>query len=229
MGFSITELVTSSYYAREKFVTYKAQFFPLRKIQSDLVLFFSCFQCHEHVTNLVRASKNPPLMFLFFSLFFSLFGPIFYLQNGEFRPGPALPIPLEQFCGTKVDSNRLFVAGGFRLGRKYRQEAFLLDWTTQEWTQLPDMTVGRFDHACGFARNPDRIVVVGGFTEDVEQRVTSEILDLTSLTWSAGPGIPDRDYLAGTAALPYRYFFVILKLSFMLLHVSCLEGDFLHF
>ena len=59
MGFSITDLVTSSCYSREKFVFFKAQFFPNRKIQTDLVL-FSCFQCHEHVTNLVRASKNPP-------------------------------------------------------------------------------------------------------------------------------------------------------------------------
>ena len=39
----------------------KHNFFSIRKIQTDLVL-FSCFQCHEHVTNLVRASKNPPLV-----------------------------------------------------------------------------------------------------------------------------------------------------------------------
>ena len=40
-------------------MTFKAQFFSIRKIQTDLVL-FSCFKCHEHVTNLVRASKNLP-------------------------------------------------------------------------------------------------------------------------------------------------------------------------
>ena len=59
MGFSITDLVTSSCYSREKFVTFKAHFFSIPKIQTDLVL-FSCFQCHEHVTNLVWPSKNPP-------------------------------------------------------------------------------------------------------------------------------------------------------------------------
>ena len=49
MGFSITDLVISSWYSREKFVTSKAQSFSIWNIQTDLVL-FSCF----NVTNMSR-------------------------------------------------------------------------------------------------------------------------------------------------------------------------------
>ena len=59
MDFSITDLGTSLCYSRGKFMTFKAHFFSIQKIQTDLVL-FSYFQCHEHVKNFVRALKNLP-------------------------------------------------------------------------------------------------------------------------------------------------------------------------
>ena len=53
----------------------KHNLFSIQKIRTDLVL-QSCFQCHQHATNLVWASKNPPLYFLPLYSFTSILGPL---------------------------------------------------------------------------------------------------------------------------------------------------------
>ena len=123
MGFSITDLVTSSYYSPENFVTFKAQFCCIRKIQSDLVLFL-CFQCHEHVTNLVRASKNLPLVLCLLPQCMLCWSPRKIFKTKSFpthRTSPALT------CGRGARTRSGLARASFRSGSEMSAPSLKLD------------------------------------------------------------------------------------------------------
>ncbi len=97
----------------------------------------------------------------------------------EFEPGPTLPIPFTDHCQLTINSTHVFFADTWNTRR-----AFLLDWYSQTWTELPPMTVERLYMSCGVINNPENgieaVIVEGGVTE---------IFNFRDETWRIGPTV----------------------------------------
>ena len=84
-------------------------------------------------------------------------------------------------CLLQINNTSIFVAAGGT------NEAYILDWLSQEWTQLENMSFERSFASCG--RVGDDIVVVGHNQGD-EAGNSTEIFSLTNKTWRMGPSVP---------------------------------------
>ena len=54
-------------------------------------------------------------------------------KDGQFFPGPNLPMPMDGRAAVMLDERRLFVTGGM-----YTKKNFLLDIETDEWTEIAE-------------------------------------------------------------------------------------------
>ena len=93
---------------------------------------------------------------------------------------------------------------------------YLLDWNTQEWTQLPDPATARSSPACGVIRNSingQEVVIVG--------KNTSEILNMADLTWRPGPSM--TNFLDGGAVLQKRNTFRYVQVEKLIVCVGKVE------
>jgi len=94
------------------------------------------------------------------------------LDDGVFTPGPQLPAPKLHHCQVTAASNTIFLTSGYA-----SNATFMLDWTTQEWTALDDITASIGGAGCGLLNNP-----ING--------AGSNLFSLTDLTWREGPALP---------------------------------------
>ena len=85
----------------------------------------------------------------------------------------------------------MFLAGGSRDfdAQLNSNDAYILDWTSNEWTRLPGMNVSRSSHSCGLTARGHKVVVVGGNMGQGGEDFT-EIFDLETMTWTQGPPSP---------------------------------------
>lgn len=115
--------------------------------------------------------------------------------NG-FEQGPSLPqdLSLYHHCQLTVNSTHVFFGDTHFLGPNY-----LLDWSSQTWTQLPPMTMSRDYPSCGMINNPEN-----GLEAVIVEDGASEIFNFNDLTWRAGPDGP-YIYDAGYAQLPETF------------------------
>lgn len=113
-------------------------------------------------------------------------------------PGPPLPVPVFAHCLVRVDDNRILLASGGDGGGNVQASAFIIDWSTKQWTNLPHMALGRVYHGCGKAGN--KIVVAGGYSGGIID--STEIFSLGSNSWSAGPKLPSPMTELDRAVLP---------------------------
>ena len=103
------------------------------------------------------------------------------------RLGPKLPAASVGACAFPVNETHVFFSGGESLG-SVTSAAYLLEWGTWKWTELPNMPSDRSYHAC--ERAGDDIVVVGGWSSANGLHGDSAIYSLASNTWRAGPDVP---------------------------------------
>ncbi len=121
---------------------------------------------------------------------------------GSFSAGPQLPAPLRQHCLAYFESNSVIMTGGYGSNK-----AYVYDFNTQMYTNLPHMDRIRFGHSCyrveSTARGPE-IVVAGGFGTN-----TVQVYNLGTQMWSASSPIPAAaSYAAST--VPYGESFAVV-------------------
>ncbi len=117
----------------------------------------------------------------------------------EFEEGPLLPIGMWNHCQLTVNLTHVFFADTRVTGR-----AFLLDWYSQTWTELPPMTVEREDMSCGLINNSNHGLEV----VIVEDSVT-EIYNFKDEEWrSDGPYINNIFNQAGFAQVGDTFYIV---------------------
>ena len=74
-------------------------------------------------------------------------------------PGPNLPDDINQHCLTKVNETHFFLAGGYTSNSGNSKKAYMINFVTQQWTTLPDMSFSRVMASC--QRIPEDILVIG--------------------------------------------------------------------
>ncbi len=108
-------------------------------------------------------------------------------QGSEFVQGPDMPQDMYGHCQVTINSTHIFFVDIIH------QTTFMLEWSTEEWTQLDDMR-GYRDHGCGcgLIRNEENgeEIVVAGYG-------SSEIFNLVTMKWRDGP---DLHYAHGYAS-----------------------------
>ncbi|TRY78657.1 hypothetical protein TCAL_14418 [Tigriopus californicus] len=110
--------------------------------------------------------------------------------NGSIIPGPDLPEPNEGFCACGLDDNHIFITGGVDLSSQTLRTTYVLDWSTQQWTNLDPMVLTRHYVECGTFLGTNQelnILVVGGLDSRVIVDPNTEIFNWPQRTWRAGP------------------------------------------
>ena len=99
-------------------------------------------------------------------------------------------------CLVVVDDQTLFLAGGdsYLSGS---DRAFLYDVSSDSWTEIPSMRVGRRFHSCGIDSTKEEIVVAGG-VDDASPLSSVEIFTVATMSWRDGNSLPFA--LAGSYA-----------------------------
>ena len=108
-----------------------------------------------------------------------------YTQDGEiFGNLPDIPVGLSRHCMVALDSDDLYVTGGYTPTDGTRGKSFLYHSDTMEWEQLPDIPTPRDNMACGMVHNSageQEIISAGGDYSDLV-----EIYNLQSGQWRTG-------------------------------------------
>ncbi len=96
--------------------------------------------------------------------------------DNHFVRGPDLPFAMTAHCQLTVNSTHVYFVN-FN-----DRPAFLLDWQTQTFTEMPPYNDDRYAISCGLINNPEN-----GPEVVVASKGTSEIFNFESLTWRVGP------------------------------------------
>ena len=155
-------------------------------------------------------------------------------DGSRFSPGPDLPYPADAACAVLLTKTHIFLAGGRDGDNNYRSDAYLLEWETKTWVELPPMTTARAMHGCNLAGG-GQIVVVGGYNGN-GYLGSSEIYSPTTNAWSRGPGLPEgigtlHNIGSATVQLPFENTFAIFggeakgQPSDMIVEYDPIEGE----
>ncbi len=107
-----------------------------------------------------------------------------------FQSGPQLPIDMFIHCQLTINSTHIFFVDTYFTGN-----AYLLEWNSQTWTELPPMTGFREYSSCGLINNPEN-----GIEAVIVEDGSSEIFNFRDETWRAGPYVDQFEFeLAGYA------------------------------
>ena len=94
-----------------------------------------------------------------------------------------MPEPRHSHCLAVVDSDTLFVGGGF----PDEDKAYLYRRSSHTWTQLPDMITNRTGHACqavdASGRGVGREIVVVGGSEGKTELSVVDVFNLKRRSW----------------------------------------------
>ncbi len=112
-----------------------------------------------------------------------------------FEPGPLLPIEMTDHCQLTINSTHVFFADTHATGN-----AFLLDWNSQTWKELPPMTVDREHMSCGLINNPEN-----GIEAVIVEDGTTEIFNFREEAWRTGPTVSREFDLAGFAQIGHTF------------------------
>ncbi len=105
-----------------------------------------------------------------------------FWTGSNFEYGPDLPTLMFLHCQLTINSTHVFFA------EDNNKPAYLLDWTTQSWTELPNMNEDRDWPSCGLINNPEN-----GLEVVIVEDGTTEIFNLNDLTWRSGPSVTEFD------------------------------------
>ena len=131
-------------------------------------------------------------------------------SDNQWTFGPTLPGSLyfHAACPTlSEDSNTRYLICGGTFNGLQTNKAYLYDWSTDAWSNLPDMLENAIYHSCSPFKVNDGasdIVVVNLGT--VSKKV--QFLDLSSLTWSSGPDLPVRRFINQQLTVVGRLFLI---------------------
>ena len=74
-----------------------------------------------------------------------------FTQAGDVESGPDLPYETNRHCVVRVNATHFMLTGGLNTHGDWnieRRDAYLLEWSTGEWTRLRDMRHHRMGHGC---------------------------------------------------------------------------------
>ena len=108
-------------------------------------------------------------------------------------------------CLVVIDDQTLFLAGGYQT-YSGSDGAFLYDASSDSWTAMPSMRVGRKYHSCGIDSTKEEIVVAGG-VNDAFPLSSVEIFTVATMSWRDGNSLPFA--LAGSYATRFGDTFVL--------------------
>ncbi|TRY78258.1 hypothetical protein TCAL_15373 [Tigriopus californicus] len=110
--------------------------------------------------------------------------------NGSMIPGPDLPEANDGFCACGLDDNHIFIAGGKDLDGSHSRTSYVLDWASQQWTNLDPMALPRYYVECGTFLSTNQelsVLVVGGLRNNMSIGPHTEIFNWPQRTWRDGP------------------------------------------
>ncbi len=111
--------------------------------------------------------------------------------GSSFEFGPTAPVDMFLHCQLTVNSTHVFFANSRTMTSSY-----LLEWSTQTWTELDPPYYSEFHvPSCGLINNSEL-----GTEAIIVEDGKSEIFSFQDLMWRQGPTLPDFDF-AGTAQL----------------------------
>ena len=90
---------------------------------------------------------------------------------------PLLPMPLRVHCMVQINKTHFFMAGGKNSSGSKTTQAWVMEWNTCLWTQLPDMNHARNGHICQLM-NSDKILGVWGKNKHGKIEVSCKIIAL---------------------------------------------------
>ena len=98
-----------------------------------------------------------------------------------------LPEVLNQACIVTISSTQVFVIARPKLVPSPTNKAWIYNFVSNTWTQVPDTIEAHTGPSCSFITNlsGDFVVLAGGKTS------TTEIFDLSAQQWSLGPSLPE--------------------------------------
>ena len=88
-------------------------------------------------------------------------------------------------CVVNLSPNQTMLIGGSRT----RNDVWIYDWSTEEWTRTDSLMEGRYIHGCVHLGD-EGVLVAGGYTKDGGRIYTVVLYDPIAGTWSSKPDIP---------------------------------------
>ena len=108
----------------------------------------------------------------------------------EWIPGPAYPRDKYAAypCMVNLNANQTMLLGGYELTNgPMLNEAWIYDWSTEEWTQTVPLTEPREAHGC-VGLGSQGVLVAGGIDQDGDESRSVELFDGSS--WSTQADLP---------------------------------------
>ncbi len=106
-------------------------------------------------------------------------------HDGQFKPGPILPYPLECHCQVTLNSSYVAILGGRTSNGtdyEYPTNFYLLDWKNEEWIAMPDVPAVICNDPCGIIENS-----VNGVELVVLSDSDGYIFNFEEMVWRDGP------------------------------------------
>ncbi len=110
-----------------------------------------------------------------------------YWTGSEFMAGPDIPVNMGVHCQLTLNSTHVFFV------QFNRDPAYLLEWETLTWTELPSFTQDMTILSCGLIYNPEN-----GLEAVVTHGDVSEIFNFGTLQWRPGPSGEHHSYAGHT-------------------------------
>ena len=134
------------------------------------------------------------------------------LDGSAFQPLTPYPYPVQYHCLVSLDDNTLMSIGGSidGYGDTTTDKAYIYKTSTNNWTEVASLKIGRGDHSCGVIDGIDgkEVVVVSGYNDTSGPTDSVEIYSVSDNTWRDGTPFPRS--IDGAASVQFNGTFMVV-------------------